>query len=238
MGTGASKGSGPKSGNSKNLESDDDDFSPPPTLSRKKNHALQSANQLPKLPETFDTSVKDVQRTIIGLDDSDEEYSNTHNKAKVRDAGDDKKLEHKLKRDIVDLENTLTDLETSDDLRRNDRKFHRPIGTLTRSASIDIRDDDQNYFNISQTSGSRKLPPTAQRRASYGVGAKGSRQYPRHVNMSNRYASSIKFSWQEESIVPDKDNAEEWTYKQVLGDIIILLNIMETVILCRHTIFA
>ena len=216
MGTGASKNSGSKGDVVRQIHSENsEEFSPPPTLSRKKHPALQSANQLPKLPQTFDTSIKDVPRTIIGLEDSDDEDSKNGGK-KGKGRNDDKKLEHKLKREIVDLENTLSDLESSDGMARNGRNFHRPYGTLARQASIDIQDNDYNYFERSQTSASRKLPASSHRRMSYGIGAKGLRQYPRQYNMPNKHVSSIKFSWQEDGTAPNKDNEEEWTYKQVL----------------------
>ena len=217
MGSGASKKSGSKGDLVRQIHSkNSEEFSPPPTLSRKKHPALPSANQLPKLPQTFDTSIKDVPRTIIGLEDSDDEDSNGGKKGKGRNVSDDKKLEHKLKREIVDLENTLSDLESSDGIVRNGRNFNRPYGTLQRQASIDIRDNDYNNFDRSQTSASRKLPPSSHRRMSYGLGAKGLRQYPRQHNMPNKHVSSIKFSWQEDSTAPNKDNEEEWTYKQVI----------------------
>ena len=214
MGTGASKGAGPKSKGGKNFDDQEHPHSPTVTLTRKKNHALKSANQLPKLPEPLHFEVKDVKRTIVGLDESDDENSFSHVPSKVRDAGDNKKLESKLKRDIIDLENTLTDLETSDELRSQARAFNRASGSLARATSVSD-DNSQNYFGVSQISGSKNLPTTAHRRASYGLGAKGFRQYPRQFNMSNRHVSSVKFSWQQEGNSLDKDNKEEWTYKQV-----------------------
>ena len=222
MGTGSSKNHAPQGDAVKQLDSETDDFSPPPTFSRTKNPILHSANQLPKLPHTFEASIKDVQRKIVGLDDSDDEDNNiSGKKLNGRNISDDKKLEKKLKRDIVDLENTLSDLEASDGMVRNGANFDRPYGKLVSQASIDIRDNDHTYFDDTQTSGSRRLPATSNRRASYGIGAKGMRQYPRQYNVSsNRHVSSIKFSWQEDSTTPNKDNEEEWTYKQVRSTLI------------------
>ena len=104
MGTGASKGAGPKNKGGKNVDDQEHHHSPTATLTRKKNPAMKSANQLPKLPEPLHFEVKDVKRTIVGLDESDDENSFSHVPSKVRDAGDNKKLESKLKRDIIDLE--------------------------------------------------------------------------------------------------------------------------------------
>ena len=217
MGSGASKSNGSKGDVVTQIHRENsEEFSPPPTLSRKKHPALQSANQLPKLPQNFDVSIKDVPRKIIGLEESDDEDTYGGKKGKGRNARDDKKLEHKLKREIVDLENTLSDLEASDGMVRNGRNVNRPYGMLARQASIDVRDNDYTYFERSQTSASRKLPTSSHRRMSYGNGAKGLRQYPRQYNMPNKHVSSIKFSWQEDSTAPNKDNEEEWTYKQVL----------------------
>ena len=215
MGSGASKNNAPKGNLVKEIDSESDDFSPPPTLHRKKPPALHSANQLPKLPQTFDTAIKDVPRTIIGLEDSDDEEGTIKKGGKSKNYSDDKKLEQKLKREIVDLENTLSDLEASDGLVRNGNYNNRPYGSLARQTSIDIRDNDHSYYNTTQTSASRKLPPSSHRRMSYGIGAKGLRQYPRQYNVSNRHVSSIKFSWQENNSTLNKDNEEEWTYKQV-----------------------
>ena len=217
MGSGASKNNGPKGNLVKEIDSEGDDFSPPPTLHRKKPPLLRSANQLPKLPEKFDAAIKDVPRTIVGLDDSDDEDNARKKAGNSRNISDEKKLEQKLKREIVDLENTLSDLEASDGLVRNGNYSNGKYGSLARQTSVDIRDNDHAYFNTTQTSVSRKLPPSSHRRMSYGIGAKGLRQYPRQYNnTSNRHVSSIKFSWQENNPTLNKDNEEEWTYKQVI----------------------
>ena len=113
MGSGASKNNGPKGNLVKEIDSEIDDFSPPPSLHRKKQPTLHSANQLPKLPQKFDTAIKDVPRTIVGLEDSDDEDYTGKKPGNSRNISDDKKLEQKLKREIVDLENTLSDLEAS-----------------------------------------------------------------------------------------------------------------------------
>ena len=215
MGTGASKGDSPKRNEVKQIESDLDDYTPPTSLRRNKNPKLQSAGQLPKLPPAFDAGVKDVPRTIIGLEDSDDEENIKSKVSQYRNASDDKKLEKKLKRDIVDLENTLSDLEKSDGNMKNNGSIGQPYGTIGRQSSIDDRDNDPNYFNQSYAPRSRNLPTASQRRASYGVGAKGLRQYPRQQSVSQKHVSSIKFSWQENGPSLDKDNEEEWTYKQV-----------------------
>ena len=215
MGTAASKGNSPKRNEVKQIESDLDDYTPPPSLRRNENPKLQSASQLPKLPPTFDAGIKDVPRTIIGLEDSDDEENIRSKVSQYRNASDDKKLEKKLKRDIVDLENTLSDLEKSDGNVENSESISQPYGTLGRPSSIYDRDNDLNDFNQSYAPRSRNLPTASQRRASYGVGAKGLRQYPRQQSVSQKHVSSIKFSWQENGPSLDKDNEEEWTYKQV-----------------------
>ena len=236
MGSGASKASGSRENKSnavQEIDPDDEDFSPPVALKRQKNQRLESANRLPKLPTGSD--VKDVKRNIVGLDDSDDEdvkplnrFEKIENAFFGRQAGkqskdgkkktlhDEDKLEYKLKRDIIDLEHTLSDIEI-DNGRSSDRNIK---GTLDSSLTRTGLSSDNGQFNhFNQTSGSRRLPPTAGRRRSSTFGSNGGggamnyRQYPpKQVSMT----SKLKFSWQEENIPPEKDDEEEWTYKQVL----------------------
>ena len=163
---------------------------------------LESAKKLPKMNSNeSSTNLTNVKRTIVGLIDSDDEEQEAPRTAKSRTSlgAAAPEADNKLRTEIRDLENTFAAIEVE---TASDKKFHRPRGDLTRSASI------EQFEQLSQ--GSRTtLPPAAHRRASMTQGKAKSRQ-----NAPNKQVTALKFSWQDEQVPPDK-NSDEWTYKKV-----------------------
>jgi hypothetical protein len=198
-------------------DDDDDDIDEEFERRRKefqKRERLEKAGKLPQI-------VGEANRKIVGLVDSDDEDDGRHRlgpgvlgkKPTGGGGGGGKKpkpneQEDKLAKELKELEQTFKSFE--DDERKGwglsrSGKNHETQSAFTPS-NRNQSENNGGSWSASPPSFPRNAPKTSHR----------SRGGPTpFVNSKPTLTRTLKFSWDEQTTVPQDKNSDEWTYKQV-----------------------